>query len=315
MKEGYRSFDLIGDVHGCASALVCLLKKLGYSKKKGVYQHPQRQVIFIGDIVDRGAEIREALHVVREMVEAGAARMVLGNHEYNSIAYCTQIEGSVEHIREHSPRNNRQIRETLDQFESYPSEWNDFLQWFKTLPLFLEMEHFRVVHACWDWDMVEQLKLRQVKDLSDDGFLQRCAIRGSFEWMALDRLLRGTYLRLPNDEVMLSMDGFQRHVYRTKFWSINPLYPSDVVFQPDPLPEHLANIPLTHVDKERLLEYGEEQTPLFIGHYWLEGIPDPVVHNIACLDYSAVKGGRLVAYRMDDELRLDKEKFIWVDVP
>jgi len=35
---------------------------------------------------------------------------------------------------------------------------------------------------------------------------------------------------------------------------------------------------------------------------------------VACLDYSAVKYGKLVAYRMDDETRLDPQKFVWVDV-
>jgi hypothetical protein len=42
--------------------------------------------------------------------------------------------------------------------------------------------------------------------------------------------------------------------------------------------------------------------------------PAPITENIACLDYSAVKYGRLVAYRMDDERCLSREKFIWVDV-
>ncbi|MGH8368328.1 MAG: metallophosphoesterase, partial [Pseudomonas sp.] len=34
----------------------------------------------------------------------------------------------------------------------------------------------------------------------------------------------------------------------------------------------------------------------------------------ACLDYSAVLYGKLVAYRLDQETRLDPRKFVWVDV-
>ena len=37
-----------------------------------------------------------------------------------------------------------------------------------------------------------------------------------------------------------------------------------------------------------------------------------MARNIACLDYSAVKGGQLVAYRMDDEQQLSVDKFVSV---
>lgn len=42
--------------------------------------------------------------------------------------------------------------------------------------------------------------------------------------------------------------------------------------------------------------------------------PAPITDNIACLDYSAVKYGRLVAYRMDSEQCLSRDNFTWVDV-
>ena len=47
---------------------------------------------------------------------------------------------------------------TLEQFEKYPEEWNYFLEWFKTLPLFFDLDDFRVVHACWDDDHINWLK-------------------------------------------------------------------------------------------------------------------------------------------------------------
>jgi hypothetical protein len=36
--------------------------------------------------------------------------------------------------------------------------------------------------------------------------------------------------------------------------------------------------------------------------------------NLACLDYSAVLYGKLAAYRLDEETRIDPHKFVWVDV-
>jgi len=87
-----------------------------------------------------------------------------------------------------------------------------------------------------------------------------------------------------------------------------------VVFQPDPLPPHLARLPLTEAQREDLLYYGPQEKLLFIGHYWREGVPAPITDNIACLDFSAVKYGKLVAYRLDQETRIDPTKFVWVDV-
>ncbi|WP_197469520.1 metallophosphoesterase, partial [Oleiphilus sp. HI0125] len=83
MSEHVQGYDLIGDVHGCAQTLEKLLLKMGYQHENGCFRHDSRKVIFVGDIVDRGPRIREALHIVKNMVDAGQAEIVLGNHEYN----------------------------------------------------------------------------------------------------------------------------------------------------------------------------------------------------------------------------------------
>ena len=77
-------YDLIGDIHGHAAELRQLLEKLGYSQHGGIYLHPDRKVIFLGDFIDRGPQIREALGIVRVMVESGSALAVMGNHELNA---------------------------------------------------------------------------------------------------------------------------------------------------------------------------------------------------------------------------------------
>lgn len=77
-------FDIIGDVHGCATELEALLDKLGYQKMNGSpsYQHTQgRKAIFLGDIVDRGPRILDTYRIVQAMVQAGSALCVPGNHD------------------------------------------------------------------------------------------------------------------------------------------------------------------------------------------------------------------------------------------
>lgn len=53
--------------------------------------------------------------------------------------------------------------------------------------------------------------------------------------------------------------------------------------------------------------------PLIFGHYWLVGDITLQSPLCACVDYSAGKGGPLVAYRFDGEDELAREKFVWVD--
>ena len=85
-------FDIIGDVHGCCDELERLLIDLGYQiteQRDGdcpdggpVYAHPGgRSAVFVGDLVDRGPRILDTVRLVRNMVEAGSAQCVPGNHD------------------------------------------------------------------------------------------------------------------------------------------------------------------------------------------------------------------------------------------
>lgn len=316
LPKEIQGFDIIGDIHGCANTLESLLKKMGYKLLSGTYQHSSRMAIFLGDVVDRGPHIREALHLVKNMVDKGVALCVMGNHEYNAIGYTTgvEIEGKRRYLRSHNARHNRLIAETLEQFASFPEEWRTFLEWFKGLPLFLEMPGFRVVHACWDSDLIEQYKQLYNTNQVDMEFLVASVHKDSFAGQFMDRLTRGTDLSLPEGMTITGKDGYERNAFRTKFWSKNPKTYRDVVFQPDPLPESIADSHLSESEVEQLIHYPSTEPPVFVGHYWLQGCPRPIRPNVACLDYSAVKYGRLVAYRYDGETELQKDKFQWVYV-
>ncbi|QUE77711.1 metallophosphoesterase [Stutzerimonas stutzeri] len=311
-----RSYDLIGDVHGCAHTLTHLLDQLGYRRHAGVWTHARRQVIFLGDIIDRGPRIREALHLVHDMVEAGQAHCIMGNHEFNALGWFTPAppESGKAFVRDHTPRYEMLLRQTFEQFERYADEWQAFLAWFMELPLFLENERFRVVHACWDNSVIDRLRQRLSEGRLDADFLREAAFADAFAAKALDRLLRGTDMPLPAGLTLTSAEGFTRNFFRTKFWEENPRTYGDVVFQPDGLPEQAARLPLSESQKSRLFLYGPDDPLLFVGHYWRSGVPTPIRHNLACLDYSAVKYGKLVAYRLDRETRLDPAKFVWVNV-
>ena len=82
-KADHGPFDIIGDVHGCATELEALLQALGYARgEDGAYRHPDgRKAVFVGDLVDRGPRIPDVLRIAMAMVEAGTALAVPGNHD------------------------------------------------------------------------------------------------------------------------------------------------------------------------------------------------------------------------------------------
>lgn len=316
--EGY---DLIGDVHGCGATLERLLQKLGYTKIQNIYQHPKRRVIFLGDIIDRGPRIREALLIAHDMVQKGSALMVLGNHEFNAITYCTKAKNSAsndaEYLRAHTPGHTRQISETLEQFANYPEEWNELIEWFKTQPLFMQLgdvdagNSFRVIHACWDHELIKAHQARFGDGHFDEAFLHETAQPDSLSARTKQRLISGVSLPLPQGMKVRSSDGHERSNFRTKFWSQQAQTYGELLFQPDPLPKEIAKERISKDHRSQMVNYAPDEPPLFVGHYWLRGKPKPITNNIACLDYSAVKYGRLVAYRMDGEQQLNAKNFVW----
>lgn len=75
-------FDVIGDVHGCASELRTLLRELGWEVADDGAHHPDgRTAVFVGDLVDRGPDTPGVLRLVMGMVADGNALCVSGNHE------------------------------------------------------------------------------------------------------------------------------------------------------------------------------------------------------------------------------------------
>lgn len=300
------SLDLIGDIHGCAALLERLLERLGYSiDGNGVWCHPLRKAVFLGDIIDRGPQIRESVTLVRRMVEHGAAYAILGNHEINALRAC-RLEARLRHSRQ-----RRVLKETLEQYTHYQKEWESTLDWFAQLPLCLEMAGMRAIHACWDERLMRPFLKQQPDGRLTPEQLHRCLDPQSFYFDLVDRATRGPQLNLPGNLSIHGRDGVQRKAFRTSFWHAHPHVYGDVVFQPDPLPDCLEERVLKERELNQLVYYAPNQCPLFFGHYWRSGRPSLLAPNIACLDYSAVKGGLLVAYRYDGEQHLSAERLVW----
>lgn len=301
--------DFIGDIHGHADKLEALLKKLGYTFKNGRYSHPDRKVLFVGDYIDRGPQIRETLQIVRNMVESENAIALMGNHEYNALCFHFQeTEGG--HLRKHLIKNIIQHYETLKQFQNRQEEYEDYLDWFKTLPLFYETENFRAVHACWENKYINYLRSELQGDRLTDDLIYQSVIKGTQLNIAIDVTLKGKEMALPENVFFADKDGTVRNETRIKWWE-DPKktnYKQISVVPIDSLPECPVELELLASSEY----YTHEEKPVFFGHYWLNGSPMLYRNNICCLDYSVAKQGHLVAYRFDGEQVLENDKLVFV---
>lgn len=313
-------YDLIGDIHGCNQTLEVLLQKLGYSETGEIYQHPDRKVIFLGDFVDRGPGQREVINIVRPMIEAGAALSVMGNHEYNAIAFATKgsvanatiAQASGSYLREHSDKNLHQHQAFMDAYIDSPQDYQDTIDWFKTLPLWLDLGALRIVHACWDKRLMDRLTSEYGNgNRLSERLLIDSSKRGSWQYEAVETLLKGKEISLPEGFSFNDKDGNPRHHIRIRWWDRSVKTYRSAFMGPKDVVTH---IPEDAINADHLIEYAHDEPPVFLGHYWMEGRPVLLAPNIACLDYSVAKpGGKLVAYRWAGEQTLEQDKFVSVD--
>lgn len=294
-------FDLIGDIHGCALTLEALLAKLGYEQFEGCYQHSDRQVIFLGDFIDRGPFQRRTLDVVRAMVEKGSALAVMGNHEFNSLAF-HQADGKGGFLRPHNTKNIERHKVFTDAYPDM-AERTDVMDWFKTLPMFLDLGQLRVVHAAWLPDMVAKVRGWAPDGLLTDELLAAASDPEREEFVAVENLLKGWETELPEGESFQDKDGHWRSRVRTRWFGEWPTSLQDAALGPVKRDAEFV------VERREL--YPDSEPPVFVGHYWLKGAPRLWTQNVCCLDYSVAKeDGHLVAYRWDGESDLSPEKFV-----
>jgi len=288
------NYDIIGDVHGYADELEHLLQKMGYKLEKGIYGHPkERKVVFVGDYIDRGPKIRETLHIVKNMCDSGNAYAIMGNHEYNAVCFHTKDKENGGYFRAHGFKEIHQHYDTLKQFKNFPEEWELFLKWFKELPLYLNFDSFRVVHAYWKDEHIEWIKNNYKNKLTED-FLKSANTEGTVEYNIIDETLKGKEITLENEGSFIDKDGVTRFECRFKWWL--PLEQRKLK------KDVLMHCPVAIGEKENTehddIVYSSEK-PVFFGHYWLQGEPVIENPNAICLDYSVAKDGQLIAYQLN----------------
>lgn len=304
-------YDIIGDIHGFAEPLKRLLARLDYQEQDGIWQHPTRKALFLGDYIDRGPHQAEVVRIVRAMVEADQALAIMGNHEFNAVAWATpHPDNPCDGLRPHNAKNRRQHREFLEQVGENSRLHHDIIDWFKSLPVFLELPNFRAIHACWHPGQIAELAawLDDGNRLKGDSWYP-ATTKGHRAYTAVETLLKGLEIPLPGGAGFNDKDGHARTDIRTRWWLQHTHTYRDLAMVPADVIEKIPHQPVP----AGILPGYDNKKPVFVGHYWLTGEPTPLAKNIACLDYSVVSArqGKLVAYRWDGK-PLTRGNYVWV---
>ena len=304
--------NFIGDIHGYATELKRLLSVLGYRKSSTTgWSVGDGQLVFLGDLIDRGPEQKETVDIVRELCELGHAICLTGNHEFNAVGFVTErVDEPGQYVRSHTDNHIRQHQGFLDAYAHDAQGYRETLAWFSTLPLWFDHGPARAVHACWDPSAQRDLSSLLNDDHSPRGssFYEQTGILGSRPWEARETLLNGLEARLPDDVSFEDYYGIRRRRIRVNWWEPEQTTFREAAVIDDSQREIIPDLPMP----EGAPAY---HGPLcFFGHYWMRGTPRIHHPQAICLDYSiALDDGVLCAYQFRGETEARQEHLVWVD--
>jgi serine/threonine protein phosphatase 1 len=139
------TYYAVGDVHGEARRLDELLR---FIAEDAARVGGDNQIIFLGDLIDRGPFSREVVERAVQLTQSGAAQAVMGNHEemllnaYDSTSRNTfatwNLNGGDSALMSYERANGERTdwRESIDR---------DHVKWLRALPTMIRDEQRRLV--------------------------------------------------------------------------------------------------------------------------------------------------------------------------
>lgn len=303
--------DIVGDVHGEIDSFTQLLAELGYS----IGSKPQdRHLVLVGDIVDRGPNSYAVFKIVKQLVESGAATLILGNHESNILRQDLKDGGGwFFNIKEGNERKY------LPCYFPSDAEKEEIKSFLKMQPVAAFRSDIRVVHACWDSAAIETLvsctgytdfiEMYKALDTQKIELSKDLEIDYAFEQKAWGNLLKTGPANMPYLKATAEYKLQKQMKNPVRVINSGP----ECHLDPGELPFFVGGEWRMIKRKDWWLSYTEE-IPVVMGHYWREppfiiqeGLPlieffkdkkftaeSPVSwfgpnKNVFCVDYSVGK--------------------------
>jgi len=161
--------------------------------------------------------------------------------------------------------------------------------------------------------------LRSVLD--EDDSLNEFTIReGSTKdtptYRAIENVLKGPEVEMA-DHYYDDKGGHRREKARVKWWKAKATTLDQLAMIPkgtqlfDAKGRKVNRLPSSPVTKPVPRYSGP--LPVVVGHYWNSGRPKTLNERVACVDYSAGRGGPLVVYRWSGERTLSVDHLVRTD--
>ncbi len=134
----------IGDIHGCNTALVSLLKK--------VQPMPEDRIVFVGDYIDRGPASRQVIDTLLEVSKSCSSVFIRGNHEV------MVLDAREDSLKENLWQSYGGLETLFSYGANYRPDWvsaipNAHWDFFERTVRFCETDTDIFVHACLDRDI------------------------------------------------------------------------------------------------------------------------------------------------------------------
>lgn len=296
-----KPLDIVGDVHGQFEAFQNLLHYLGYSPDGW---HPKgRQLVFVGDLIDRGPDSPSMLDWFIQAQERYGAMMVLGNHELN-ILNNEPKDGTGWFFHHRADKDAPNYAPW--QMASH-SQKQRYLHALVQQPLILQRHDIRIVHAAWQPESVEALAKNNQRNIVElcqewDESLRDAIQHASwFDDYLAEQRLYAHQLENPNQTLPALPATIQHDIFRSQKHPIRALTCGTEEISPLPF---FSGGRWRFTIRQSWWNHYHDSKHIVIGHYWRQwGDTPPPKHranlfnvpaqhwlgarkNVFCIDFS-----------------------------
>jgi len=246
----------VGDVQGCGPSLKALIKKL--PKKSNL--------IFLGDLVNRGPNSLGALRQLKSLQESGRAECILGNHDLHLLA----IDAGL--------RKTKGL-DTVDAILQAPDR-RELINWIRKRPMALSNGKVLTVHA----GVLPQWDLQQTIECAQE-------VEKALRSKSYKEFLANMYGNTPN-KWSSSLKGYERlRVITNALTRMRFCTPSgQMEFESK---EGLENGPQGYIPWFKVPKRKTTDALIYFGHWSTLGLLRR--NNVIGLDTGCVWGGKLTA--------------------